>query len=216
MLATATTAATRKITAIVMTVGSRDARLAIDPAVRGGNGGLMGGVSPGAGAQGRKDGPLGVGPMPVLSEPLGSSISDHGSAGFALCRPLGSRLLAPCCPQAFPVLGSLSTDLQRGARFGLASATFPHVILTEIGAQQAGRQEAETQETTRPESGTAPAPHVTGDTDSAPGPSARRPAGTHSLPHRISSGRIPVGGIRSIGSSHPRCRIGSLLGHGRQ
>ncbi len=75
MLATATTAATRKITAIVMTVGSRDARLAIDPAVRGGNGGLMGGVSPGAGAQGRKDGPLGVGPMPVLSEPLGSSIS---------------------------------------------------------------------------------------------------------------------------------------------
>jgi hypothetical protein len=34
----------------------------------------MGGVSPGAGAQGTKDGPLGVGPMPVLSEPLGSSI----------------------------------------------------------------------------------------------------------------------------------------------
>jgi hypothetical protein len=75
MLATATTAATKKITAIVMTVGSRDARMAIDPAVRGGNGGLMGDVSPGAGAQGTKDGPLGVGPMPVLSEPLGSSIS---------------------------------------------------------------------------------------------------------------------------------------------
>ena len=34
----------------------------------------MGGVRPGAGAQGTKDGPLGVGPMPVLSEPLGSSI----------------------------------------------------------------------------------------------------------------------------------------------
>jgi hypothetical protein len=34
----------------------------------------MGGVTPGAGAQGTKDGPLGVGPMPVLSEPLGSSI----------------------------------------------------------------------------------------------------------------------------------------------
>jgi Domain of unknown function (DUF4192) len=46
----------------------------------------MGGMSSGAGAQGTKDGPLGVGPMPVLSEPLGSSISDHGSAGFAGCR----------------------------------------------------------------------------------------------------------------------------------
>jgi Domain of unknown function (DUF4192) len=46
----------------------------------------MGGVSPGAGAQGTNDGPLGVGPMPVLSEPLGSSISDHGSAGLARCR----------------------------------------------------------------------------------------------------------------------------------
>ena len=69
-----------------MTVGSLDARLAIDPAVRGGSGGPMGGVSPGAGAQGTNDGPLGVGPMPVLSEPLGSSISDHGSAGLARCR----------------------------------------------------------------------------------------------------------------------------------
>ena len=46
----------------------------------------MGGVSPGAGAQGTKDGPLGVGPMLVLSEPLDSSISDHGSAGSARCR----------------------------------------------------------------------------------------------------------------------------------
>jgi hypothetical protein len=81
------------------------------------------------------------------------------------------------------VLGSLSTDLQQGARFGLASATFAYVILTEIGAQQGSSQEAETQKTTRPESGTAPAPDITGDTDSAPGPSARRPAGTHSLPH---------------------------------
>jgi hypothetical protein len=35
----------------------------------------MGDVLPGAGAQGTKDGPLGVGPIPVLSEPLGSSIS---------------------------------------------------------------------------------------------------------------------------------------------
>ena len=53
----------------------------------------MGGVSPGAGAQGTKDGPLGVGPIPVLSEPLGSSISDHGSAGLSRCRdpPFASR-----------------------------------------------------------------------------------------------------------------------------
>jgi hypothetical protein len=78
--------ATRRITANVMTVGSLYVGLAIDLAERAGSGGFMGGVSPGAGAQGTKDGPLGVGPMPVLSEPLGSSISDHGSAGFALCR----------------------------------------------------------------------------------------------------------------------------------
>jgi hypothetical protein len=58
--------------------------LAIDRALR--SGGLVGGVSPGTGAQGTKDGPLGVGPMPVLSEPLGSSISDHGSAGMSPCR----------------------------------------------------------------------------------------------------------------------------------
>jgi hypothetical protein len=61
-------------------------RLAIERALRPGSGGLTGGVSPGAGAQGTKDGPLGVGPMPVLSEPLGSSISDHGSAGLSRCR----------------------------------------------------------------------------------------------------------------------------------
>jgi hypothetical protein len=54
--------------------------------LRAGGGGPKGGVSPGAGAQGTKDGPLGVGPMPVLSEPLGSSISDHGSAGLSRCR----------------------------------------------------------------------------------------------------------------------------------
>ena len=69
-----------------MTVGSLDVRLAIDVAVREGSGVLIGGVSPGSGAQGTKDGPLGVGPMPVLSEPLGSSISDHGSAGLSRCR----------------------------------------------------------------------------------------------------------------------------------
>jgi hypothetical protein len=60
--------------------------LAIDRALCAGSGGLMGGVSPGTGAQGTKDGPLGVGPIPVLSEPLGSSISDHGSAGLSRCR----------------------------------------------------------------------------------------------------------------------------------
>src|SRR5688572_8845816 len=75
-----------------MMVGSRDVRVVIDLAVREGSGGLGGGVSPGSGAQGTKDGPLGVGPMPVLSEPLGSSISDHGSAGSARCR---DRILAP-------------------------------------------------------------------------------------------------------------------------
>ena len=85
-LATATMVATNKITASVMTVGSLVARLASEPAVRGGSGGPMGGVSPGAGAQGTNDGPLGVGPIPVLSEPLGSSISDHRSAGLARCR----------------------------------------------------------------------------------------------------------------------------------
>jgi hypothetical protein len=46
---------------------------------RGGREGLgysrVGGVSAGPGAQGTKDGPLGVGPIPVLSEPLGSPIS---------------------------------------------------------------------------------------------------------------------------------------------
>jgi hypothetical protein len=74
--------------------------LAIERALRPGGGGPMGGVSPGAGAQGTKDGPLGVGPMPVLSEPLGSSISDHGSAGLPRCRerargPVVHRRSAP-------------------------------------------------------------------------------------------------------------------------
>jgi hypothetical protein len=75
-LATATTATTTKITAAVMRVGALDLRLDANPAGRaGGRLGVLGGVSPGPGAQGMKDGPLGVGPMPVLSEPLGSSIS---------------------------------------------------------------------------------------------------------------------------------------------
>jgi hypothetical protein len=59
-----------------MRVGALDLRLDANPAGRaGGRLGVLGGVSPGPGAQGMKDGPLGVGPMPVLSEPLGSSIS---------------------------------------------------------------------------------------------------------------------------------------------
>jgi hypothetical protein len=71
-----------------------DARLMADREERAGVGyGLTGGVSPGAGAQGTKDGPLGVGPIPVLSEPLGSSIAYHGSAGSALCRARGAPLL---------------------------------------------------------------------------------------------------------------------------
>jgi hypothetical protein len=77
--------ATTRITATVMTVGSLRAGLAIDLAERAGSGGLMGGVSPGAGAQGTKDGPLGVGPMPVLSEPLGSSISTTVDRLGSLC-----------------------------------------------------------------------------------------------------------------------------------
>ena len=85
-LAAATTTATTKITASEITVGTLDARLTIDRPLRAGSGGTIGGVSPGSGAQGTKDGPLGVGPMPVLSEPLGSSISDHGSAGSSRCR----------------------------------------------------------------------------------------------------------------------------------
>ncbi len=59
----------------MITVGTLFVGFAIDSAERAGNGGLMGRTSPGAGAQGTKDGPLGVGPIPVLSEPLGSSIS---------------------------------------------------------------------------------------------------------------------------------------------
>jgi Domain of unknown function (DUF4192) len=73
-----------------MRVGALDLRLDADPAGRtGGRLGSLGGVSPGPGAQGTKDGPLGVGPMPVLSEPLGSSISVYGSAGIVRCRPPG-------------------------------------------------------------------------------------------------------------------------------
>jgi hypothetical protein len=60
---------------VVMTAGTLDGRRPR----RGGRERLgysrVGGVSAGPGAQGTKDGPLGVGPIPVLSEPLGSSIS---------------------------------------------------------------------------------------------------------------------------------------------
>jgi hypothetical protein len=73
-----------------MRVGARDLRQYAAPAGRaGGRLGWLGGVSLGPDAQGTKDGPLGVGPMPVLSEPLGSSISVYGSAGIVPSRPLG-------------------------------------------------------------------------------------------------------------------------------
>jgi hypothetical protein len=82
------------MTPTVMKFARLDARLMADREVRAGVGyGLIGGVSPGAGAQGTKDGPLGVGPIPVRSEPLGSSIAYHGSAGFVLCRPRGAPLV---------------------------------------------------------------------------------------------------------------------------
>ena len=88
-----TTIATKRMTPTLMRLACLEARVAGDTELRVGLAkGVIGGVSPGAGAQGTKDGPLGVGPMPVLSEPLGSSISDHGSAGLPRCRPLG-------CPQ---------------------------------------------------------------------------------------------------------------------
>jgi hypothetical protein len=91
-LAAATTIATSRMTPALIRFARLDARLAGDREGRAGVAEeLTGGVFPGAGAQGTKDGPLGVGPMPVLFEPLGSSISDHGSAGFPPCRPRDSR-----------------------------------------------------------------------------------------------------------------------------
>jgi Domain of unknown function (DUF4192) len=70
----------------------------------------MGAMSSGAGAQGTKDGPLGVGPIPVLSEPLGSSISttvaqDRPSAEtgrYAIKKGWTDRG-ASSCPQEIPV-----------------------------------------------------------------------------------------------------------------
>src|SRR3954453_13695234 len=97
-LAAATTIAMSTMMPAEMMFARLDSPLMADRGERAGIGaGLMGGMSPGAGAQGTKDGPLGVGPMPVLSEPLGSSISDHGSAGLSQCRARDSR---PCTPSA--------------------------------------------------------------------------------------------------------------------
>ena len=79
----------------------------------------MGGKSSGAGAQGTKDGPLGDGPIPVLSEPLGSSISDHGSAGLPCCR---DRVLRRWSTGSAPTR-SLSTELPTADAFGCSSAT---------------------------------------------------------------------------------------------
>jgi hypothetical protein len=102
-----------------MTVGSLEVCLAVGRAPRSGGGGPMGGVSPGARAQGTKDGPLGVGPMPVLCEPLGSSISttvaqDCLAAETVLC----SRLSTGQRPTK-----SLSTELLAIDAFGTSSAT---------------------------------------------------------------------------------------------
>ena len=58
-----------------MTAGTLDGRTPSPEGREGLGYGLVGGASLGPGAQGTKDGPLGVGPIPVLSEPLGSSIS---------------------------------------------------------------------------------------------------------------------------------------------
>jgi hypothetical protein len=56
---------------------------------------------------------------------------------------------------------ALSTDLRWGARFGLASASFQHVILSEIGTQQsstpaAGAQEVNAQKINAQRSCTTP------------------------------------------------------------
>src|SRR5215211_4615475 len=134
-----------------MMAGTLEARVADHAIGRAGAGcGRSGGVSPGADAQGTKDGPLGVGPMPVLSEPLGSSICDHGSAGLACCRPLQMSLVAagcrqsgtilravwPGCPQRHACLGALSTDSRGTARFARACTTCQHDIFWEISTQE--------------------------------------------------------------------------------
>ena len=108
-----------------MTAGSLDVGLAMELAERVGSGGLIGGVSPGAGAQGTKDGPLGVGPMPVLSEPLGSSISDHRSAGLVLCRD------RPFAPRSW----TLSTGALVGQSTVHRSANARHVSVVRPQAR---------------------------------------------------------------------------------
>jgi len=129
------------MTAAVMTAGTLDGRKPSPGGREGLEYGLIGGVSPGPGAQGTKDGPLGVGPIPVLSEPLGSSISNHGSAGFTSCRPLAGGPFAGRCPQACGMVRSLCTDLPPGRTFWPAVRRLPTCHLGEN--QQATSQHAD-------------------------------------------------------------------------
>jgi len=73
--------------------------------------------------------------MPVLSEPLGSSISTTVAQDSLPADPWHLAFSLHVVHRPFSVLSSLSTDQQQAARFGLASTTFLYVILTEIGAQ---------------------------------------------------------------------------------
>ena len=192
-LATATTAATNKITAMVMTFGSLDALLARDPAVRGGSGGPMGGVSPGAGAQGTNDGPLGVGPMPVLSEPLGSSISDHGSAGLARCR---DRAL----PTVVHRKATRSVRCPQICCWPTHSAPHPQPDGMTSSKKSARRKPARRR---RQQAAAA-----------AQGPSARRASGRHPLPRRFPSRRIHRCGVHQVRSSSVDGPDGSSSGVG--
>jgi hypothetical protein len=79
----------------------------------------MGGVSPGAGAQGTKDGPLGVGPMPVLSEPLGSSIPTTVAQDRLAAETVSFSRLST----AQSADKSLSTEWPTADPFGSSSAT---------------------------------------------------------------------------------------------
>jgi hypothetical protein len=109
----------------------------------------MGGVSPGPGAQGTKDGPLGVGPMPVLSEPLGSSISDHGSAGLPRCRDLvvhREYALPANCPQICGWAHDLASRTQS------SDMTPPQESATEKSSvrSRSGRRKARRRRRNRP------------------------------------------------------------------
>jgi hypothetical protein len=73
--------------------------------------------------------------MPVLSEPLGSSISTTVAQDSLPADPWHPTFWLHVVHRHSQCWALLSTDPQQAARFGLASTTFPYVILTEIGAQ---------------------------------------------------------------------------------